>query len=77
MPPGWAGYVTGVRQRILGAIGVLLGGAILVTRLFRGRLVEGSGAYARGQLIGLGLATLLLGTGLYYLFKGGSNQTRG
>jgi len=60
-----------MRQRILGAIGALLGAAILFSRFFRGRLVEGSGAYPRGQMIGLGIAALLLAVGLYYVVKGG------
>jgi hypothetical protein len=63
-----------MRSRILGGIGVLLGGGILLSRFLQGGLVRGSGAYMRSQLVGLGLATLLLGVGLYYLIKGGPRR---
>jgi hypothetical protein len=63
-----------MRSRILGGIGVLLGGGILVSRFLQGGLVRGSGAYMRSQLVGLGLATLLFGVGCYYLLKGGSKR---
>ena len=60
-----------MRNRIFGAIGVIWGGAILISRLLKGSMVEGSGAYAGGQLVSLIFAVLLFGVGLYYLIKGG------
>jgi hypothetical protein len=60
-----------MRNRILGAVGVLWGGLILLGRLGAGRPVSGTGAYAGGQAIGLVFAVLLLVVGLYYLVRGG------
>jgi hypothetical protein len=59
-----------MRNRILGAIGVLWGGAILLGRLASGSAVEGAGAYGAGQAVGLVFAVLLLVVGLYYLVRG-------
>jgi hypothetical protein len=59
-----------MRNRILGAIGVLWGGFILVGRVAADRPVE-PGAYAAGQTAGLVFAVLLLVVGLFYLIKGG------
>lgn len=56
--------------RILGAIGVLWGGAILVVGLMKGG-PRGEGAYAAGQVGGLVFGGLLFVVGLYYLVKGG------
>ena len=62
-----------MRNRILGAIGVLWGGLILLGRFGGGRPVDGTGAYAGGQMIGLAFAVLLLVVGLYYLIRGGGS----
>lgn len=62
------------RNRILGAIGALLGAAILASRIAAGGLLVGSGAYMKGQFLALGFAVLLLGVGLYYLITGGSSR---
>ena len=59
-----------MRNRVLGAIGVLWGGAILVGRLASGSPVEGAGTYGAGQAAGLVFAALLLIVGLYYLVRG-------
>jgi hypothetical protein len=58
-----------MRIRILGAIGVLWGGAILVRSYLRGGPL-GSGAFLAGQLVALAFAALLLLVGAYYLAKG-------
>ena len=58
-----------MRNRILGAIGVIWGGAMLVSALLRAR-PEGSGAYGAGQGAGLVFAVLLVVVGGFYLLKG-------
>ena len=58
-----------MRNRILGAIGVIWGGASILRSLLRGG-VQGEGAYATGQLAGMVLGGLLFSVGLYYLIKG-------
>ena len=65
-----------MRNRIMGAIGVLWGGAILLSRVVSGRLVEGSGAYASGQLAANIFAVLLFSVGLSYLIKGGGKRKK-
>ena len=62
-----------MRNRILGAIGVVWGGLILLGRLASGGPVDGTGAYGGGQMIGLVFAVLLLLVGLYYLIRGGGS----
>lgn len=64
-----------MRNRVLGAIGVLWGGAILLRRLTGGSVGEGAEAYGAGQAAGLVFAVLLLVVGLYYLVRG-SGSTR-
>ena len=59
-----------MRNRIFGAIGVIWGGVMLVSALFRGG-PQGSGAYAAGQNAALVFAVLLVLVGGYYLAKGG------
>lgn len=59
---------TGMRNRVLGAVGVIWGGAMLVYGLVQGG-PEGSGAYAQGQGAGLVLGGLMFAVGLYYLFR--------
>jgi hypothetical protein len=58
-----------VRNRIFGAIGVIWGGAMLVSAFLRGG-PEGSGAYAAGQTTALAFGCLLLLVGGYYLLRG-------
>ena len=62
-----------MRNRILGAIGVLWGGGILVSALLRGG-AQGSGAYAAGQTAALVFAALLVAVGGYYLLKGRTDR---
>jgi len=57
-----------MKTRILGAIGVILGGAIVLSGLMNG--AAGEGYYAAGQIAGLLLGLALFGAGLYYLLRG-------
>jgi hypothetical protein len=57
-----------MRQRILGGIGVVWGGALLLRRMVAGP-PAGQGAYAAGQNGALVFAVLLLVVGLYYLIR--------
>ena len=59
-----------MRNRILGAIGVLWGGGILVSAFLRDAPVAGSEAYAAGHSAGLVFGALLFIVGGYYLFRG-------
>lgn len=65
-----------MRNRIFGGIGVLWGGAVLVSSLLKGG-AQGDGAYAAGQTGGIILGGLLFVAGLYYLIKGGSSSKKG
>jgi len=56
-----------MKYRILGAIGIFFGGAILVSGLLNG--LEGESTYALGQIAGLIFGLILFGVGLYYLIK--------
>lgn len=58
-----------MRQRILGAIGVVWGGTLLALHLIRGARSPGAGAYAAGRAGALVFAALLFGVGLYYLLR--------
>ena len=60
-----------MRDRALGAIGVLWGGLMLLGRLAGGSPGDGAGAYGMGQVVGLVFAVLLVAVGLYYLVRGG------
>ena len=66
-----------MRNRIFGGIGVLWGGAVLLSKLISGHGITGSGAYANGQIAGLLFAILLFVVGLHYLIKGGWKSTPG
>ncbi len=57
-----------MRNKILGTIGVIWGGAILVSAFSRGG-PQGSGAYAAGQTGGIVFGALLLIVGAYYFLK--------
>ena len=58
-----------MRNRILGAIGVIWGGGILISRIFKDA-PEDAGAYAVGQAVGLVFGGLLFCVGLYFLIRG-------
>jgi hypothetical protein len=58
-----------MRNRILGAIGVLWGGTVLI-RAYVGGGPVGTGAYRTGQITALVFAVLLVLVGGYYLIKG-------
>jgi hypothetical protein len=58
-----------MRNRILGALGVLWGGTMLV-RAYLGGGPVGSGAYRQGQITALVFAALLVLVGGYYLIRG-------
>ncbi len=62
-----------MRNRILGGIGVVWGGAILLFSLLKGG-PQGEGAYAAGQTMGMIFGGLLLVVGFYYLIKGDGNK---
>ena len=62
-----------MRNRVLGAIGVIWGGLILLGRLASGGADDGAGAYGAGRAVGLVFAVLLLVVGLYYLVRGGGS----
>jgi len=59
-----------MRNRIVGAIGMVWGGAILFSRLILSRTQSAPGsAYASGQSAGLIFGVLLFVVGAYYFFK--------
>jgi hypothetical protein len=62
-----------MRNRILGAIGVVWGGAALVN-WFRSPAPHGSGAYAAGYSVGVIFGALLFLVGGYYLLTGGRSK---
>lgn len=59
-----------MRNRILGAIAILWGGGILLSKLLGGSQVEGNGAYAAGQTVALIFGGLMFIVGVYLLIKG-------
>jgi hypothetical protein len=63
-----------MRNRILGAIGVIWGGVALVNA-FRGGESHGSSAYAAGHTAGVIFAGLLFLVGGYYLLTGGAKRS--
>jgi heme A synthase len=64
-----------MRNRILGAIGVLWGGMALLN-WFRGDRSHGTGAYAVGYSAGVIFGALLFLVGGYYLLTGGNAKSR-
>lgn len=58
-----------MRNRIMGAIGVIWGGGMLMKYAADGAPSLGTGAYATGQWLALGFGALLLLVGLYYLLR--------
>jgi hypothetical protein len=62
------------RYRIVGAIALVWGGAMLVSYLTGFNRVEGSGAYAAGQYGGLIFGGLLFVAGLFAVIMGGRKK---
>jgi hypothetical protein len=63
-----------MRNRILGAIGVIWGGLVLLNWL-RSSGSHGSGAYAAGYSAGVIFGALLFLIGGYYLLTGGAKKS--
>lgn len=57
-----------MRNKIVGAIGILWGGAIVAHRLIAGPSAQGSSAYQMGQSLAVLLGAAMLAAGLYYFF---------
>ncbi len=62
------------RYRIIGAIALVWGAALLLSNLLGFRRVEGSGAYALGQYAALAFGVLLFVAGLYAVVVGGRKK---
>jgi peptidoglycan/LPS O-acetylase OafA/YrhL len=58
-----------MRNRILGAIGVLFGAGLVVALLMGG---DSGGDAAAGQALGMAVGGLMFAAGLYHLITGGS-----
>lgn len=59
-----------MRNRIVGGIGMVWGGVILLSRLFRNQpQAAPGGAYSAGQSTALIFGALLFVVGAYYFFK--------
>jgi hypothetical protein len=56
-------------KRIFGMIGVIWGGGVAISGVFRDVNTNNPG-YAAGQYTGFALGGLLFGVGLYYVIKG-------
>lgn len=63
------------RYRMVGAIALVWGGALLLSRLLGFSRVEGEGAYAAGQYAGLVFGALLFIAGLYAVITGGKKKS--
>src|SRR5205823_2379616 len=63
------GMSSTMRNRIVGSICVLWGGAVVAYSLTKGG-PQGQGAYTAGQTAGTVFGVVLLAVGLYYLVKG-------
>jgi hypothetical protein len=64
-----------MRNRIMGAIGILWGGSLLLFKLLGGGQPQGSGAYGAGQTGGLIFGALLMAVGMYCFVKSLSKST--
>jgi hypothetical protein len=64
-----------MRNRIMGAIGVLWGLGLLLWKLLSSGQAQEQGAYGAGQTGGLIFGGLLLAIGMYYFFKSPSKST--
>ena len=58
-----------MRNRIFGAIGVIWGGAILISGILKGGSAD-KGAYGAGEYLGFIFGGLLFCAGMYFLIKG-------
>jgi hypothetical protein len=63
------------RYRIVGAIALIWGGALLLSHLFGYNQIKGDGAYASGQYAGLVFGGLLFVAGLYAVVRGGKKRS--
>lgn len=63
------------RYRIVGAIALIWGGALLVSHLLGNSRIEGNGAYASGQYAALVFGGLLFAAGLYAVVTGGRKKS--
>ena len=57
-----------MRNKIFGTIGILWGGAVIVSFFARGASI-GTGAYAAGALFGLLFGAVMLFAGIHYVRK--------
>ncbi len=57
-----------MRNKIFGVIGILWGGAMVISMLTRGVRV-GTGSYGAGVIIGQLMGVLMLVAGIYYVVK--------
>jgi hypothetical protein len=64
-----------MRNRILGAIGMLWGLGLLLFKLLSDGRTQEQGAYGAGQTGGLIFGGLLLAVGMYYFFKSPTKST--
>jgi len=62
-----------MRNIVMGSIGILFGGAVIVSTFFRG-LPKADSAYGAGQLSAVITAFLMFGVGLYALIQGIRSQ---
>jgi hypothetical protein len=58
-----------LKRRVLGAVGVIFGGGIILTRLLGSNDLSTSSSYRSGQIAGLIFGTMFFGIGIYYLLK--------
>jgi len=63
-----------MRNRILGLVGVIWGGALLITHLFKSN--PGEDASSQGLSFAVVFGGLLFCVGLYYLIKGDGARKR-
>lgn len=62
------------RYRIVGAIALIWGGALLLSHFIGSSQIKGDGAYATGQYAGLVFGGLLFVAGLYAVIRGGRKK---
>jgi hypothetical protein len=56
------------RNRVIGTLGAIWGGAVVISGLMRN--LSGDGAYAAGQITGFAFGSVMLVAGLFYAIKG-------
>ncbi len=69
---GIGGYA--MRNYIFGGIGVVWGGAILLSYLLGFNQIRGNGAYSAGQYLGIIFGVLLFAAGIYALITEGRKK---